>query len=332
MPNISRDMIVVIQGLVILFAGALENLFRPGIGRAFAFLPRRDVAGRCRALVMDLLLRPADPQFRDTAVDAADPRGARRALFGALGDLRHRAGRQDAGRAPSPPARSRRRPAPPGSGSSPAIAASIVFALVHGFASITQRGNQIVSGVAINFLASGLTAFLGQAWFGRAGGRRNCRHEARFRPIELPGAEAGRDVPVLGPIYADARLRAQSPRLRDLPRGVVTAWVIYRTRFGLRLRAVGENPAAVDTAGISVVWLRYRAVMIAGLLCGIAGDVSRGRAIGRLRHGHDGGAGLHRARGADLRQLEAVAGARRVPPVRPPQRDRRSGCRACRCR
>jgi general nucleoside transport system permease protein len=47
--------------------------------------------------------------------------------------------------------------------------------------------------------------------------------------------------------------------------------VVYRTRFGLRLRAVGENPAAVDTAGISVKWLRYRAVMITGMLCGIAG-------------------------------------------------------------
>ena len=50
-----------------------------------------------------------------------------------------------------------------------------------------------------------------------------------------------------------------------------TAWVVYRTRFGLRLRAVGENPAAVDTAGISVTWLRYRAVIITGILCGFAG-------------------------------------------------------------
>jgi len=51
----------------------------------------------------------------------------------------------------------------------------------------------------------------------------------------------------------------------------LTWWVLYRTRFGLRLRAVGENPAAVDTAGISVTWLRYRAVICCGLLCGFAG-------------------------------------------------------------
>jgi simple sugar transport system permease protein len=48
-------------------------------------------------------------------------------------------------------------------------------------------------------------------------------------------------------------------------------WILYRTRFGLRLRAVGENPGAVDTAGISVSWLRYRAVICAGILCGFSG-------------------------------------------------------------
>ena len=51
----------------------------------------------------------------------------------------------------------------------------------------------------------------------------------------------------------------------------MVAWVVYRTRFGLRLRAVGENPSAVDTAGISVVWMRYKALVVTGLLCGIAG-------------------------------------------------------------
>ena len=51
----------------------------------------------------------------------------------------------------------------------------------------------------------------------------------------------------------------------------LTWWAVYKTRFGLRLRAVGESPDAVDTAGISVTWLRYRAVMICGALCGVAG-------------------------------------------------------------
>ena len=60
-----------------------------------------------------------------------------------------------------------------------------------------------------------------------------------------------------------------------------TAWVIYRTRFGLRLRAVGENPAAVDTAGISVTWLRYRAVIICGVFCGLAGACWSGERISK---------------------------------------------------
>ena len=63
-----------------------------------------------------------------------------------------------------------------------------------------------------------------------------------------------------------------------------TAWLLYRTRFGLRLRAVGENPAAVDTAGVSVVGLRYAAVAITGVLCGLAGAyLSMGLSAGFLR-------------------------------------------------
>ena len=60
-------------------------------------------------------------------------------------------------------------------------------------------------------------------------------------------------------------------------------WLLYRTRFGLRLRAVGENPAAVDTAGVSVVRLRYAAVAICGVLCGLAGAYLATGAAGGLR-------------------------------------------------
>ena len=151
------------------------------------------------------------------------------------------------------------------------ILASIALALVHGFASITQRGNQIVSGVAINFLAAGLTALLGQAWFGQGGRTPPLSGGARFQEIVLPGARALSELPVLGPLYRD--LVSGHNLLVYVAAAAVplTWWVVYRTRFGLRLRAVGENPAAVDTAGISVAWLRYRAVIITGVLCGIAG-------------------------------------------------------------
>ncbi|HYF53147.1 MAG TPA: ABC transporter permease, partial [Salinarimonas sp.] len=130
------------------------------------------------------------------------------------------------------------------------IGASVLLALVHGFASITQRGNQIVSGVAINMLAAGLTATIGNAWYGQGG---------RTPPIE-GGARFG--AVLLGHSALVFIALAMVP---------VTWFVLARTRFGLRLRAVGEKPAAVDTAGISVAALRYAAVIAAGVLCGLGG-------------------------------------------------------------
>ncbi|MBA8877596.1 ABC transporter permease [Phyllobacterium myrsinacearum] len=152
-----------------------------------------------------------------------------------------------------------------------AVLISIALGLVHGFASITHRGNQIVSGVAINFIAAGTTVILGQAWFQQGGRTPSLPNAARFNPIDLPGVETLSGIPVIGAIYSE--LISGHSVLVYLAFLLVpfTWWVLYRTRFGLRLRAVGENPAAVDTAGISVPWLRYRAVICCGLLCGVAG-------------------------------------------------------------
>ncbi|UCI09086.1 ABC transporter permease [Mesorhizobium sp. B1-1-8] len=152
-----------------------------------------------------------------------------------------------------------------------AVLISVAFAMVHGFASITHRGNQIVSGVAINFVAAGSTIILGQAWFQQGGRTPALQPGERFEAIAWPGADALRDVPILGPIYAE--LISGHSILVYFAFAMVpfTWWVLFRTRFGLRLRAVGENPAAVDTAGISVAWLRYRALICTGILTGVAG-------------------------------------------------------------
>ena len=151
------------------------------------------------------------------------------------------------------------------------IAAATTFSLLHGIASITFRGDQLISGVAINFLASGLTVLIAQDWFSQGGRTPPLSGDARFGPIEWPGAELIRDVPLLGPVYGD--LVSGHTALVYLAALAVPLswWVLFRTRFGLRLRAVGENPGAVDTAGVSVVRLRYAAVLICGLLTGIAG-------------------------------------------------------------
>jgi simple sugar transport system permease protein len=151
-----------------------------------------------------------------------------------------------------------------------AILVSVGFALVHGYASINQRGNQVVSGVAINMLAAGLAVVLGNTWFKEGGRTPSLPPEGRFLPIEIPGAAALADVPVLG-FLAKVFLSHSIITYLAILLVPLTAWALNRTRFGLRLRAVGENPHAVDSAGISVAALRYKAVIIAGVLCGIAG-------------------------------------------------------------
>lgn len=153
-----------------------------------------------------------------------------------------------------------------------AMLVSVGMALIHGFASITHRGNQIVSGVAINFIAAGSTIILGQAWFQQGGRTPSLPPEARFGAINLPGADALRDVPVIGQIYSGLLSGHSLLTYVAFLAVPFTWWVLFRTRFGLRLRAVGENPAAVDTAGISVAWLRYRAVICTGILTGMAGS------------------------------------------------------------
>nr|WP_307437282.1 ABC transporter permease [Labrys monachus] len=152
-----------------------------------------------------------------------------------------------------------------------AVLTSVGFSLLHGVASIRYRGNQVVSGVAINMLALGLTAFIGNVWYGQGGRTPDLSGAARFQPVDLPGAQAVLGVPVVGQIYSDV-LSGHSILVYFAFACVpLTAWVLYKTRFGLRLRAVGENPQAVDTAGISVSWLRYRAVLVCGVLTGVAG-------------------------------------------------------------
>ncbi|MEO8669091.1 MAG: ABC transporter permease [Bauldia sp.] len=152
-----------------------------------------------------------------------------------------------------------------------AILTSMLLSILHGFASITQRGNQIISGVALNFIASGLTVQLGNAWFGQGGRTPQLPNSARFTSITLPFAEELRGVPILGPIYAELISGHNVLVYVAFLAVPVTWWILFRTRFGLRLRAVGENPAAVDTAGVSVVWLRYRALLCGGVLGGFAG-------------------------------------------------------------
>jgi len=150
-------------------------------------------------------------------------------------------------------------------------AASLSFSMIHAVASIVYRGDQIISGVAINFLASGLTVVIGHAVYSRGGQTPTLAGDARFTEITLPFADSLADVAVIGPIYSEL-ISGHKPLVYIAFAFVpLTWWILQRTRFGLRLRAVGENPESVDTAGISVMKMRFQALIITGILCGIAG-------------------------------------------------------------
>lgn len=151
------------------------------------------------------------------------------------------------------------------------ILAACAMSLVHGLACITYRGDQVVSGVALNILASGLTVVLAIAWFHMGGQTPSLSGQERFLPIVLPGSETLGATPVLGPLYAHA-LGGQSILVYVALASVfLTHWVLKKTRFGLRLRSCGEEPQAALAAGVSVIGLRYRAVLICGVLTGVAG-------------------------------------------------------------
>ena len=151
------------------------------------------------------------------------------------------------------------------------VAATIAVSMVHGYASIDQRANQIVSGTAINMVTDGLTALIGNYIWSQGGRTPQLDNSALFNPITLPLVDTLRDVPILGSIYRHLISGHDVITYFAFAAVPLTYWALYSTRFGLRLRAVGENPAAVDTAGISVRALRYSAVVICGVLVGLSG-------------------------------------------------------------
>jgi general nucleoside transport system permease protein len=152
------------------------------------------------------------------------------------------------------------------------MATSVALAWLIAFACVTLRGNQVVAAMAVNFIVAGLGPTLALAWFDLGGQTPQLNAPAqRFTAIAWPWAESAREPAFPGLLYAEL-LSGHNLIVYVAAILVPTiAWVFYRTRFGLRLRAVGENPHAVDTAGISVKVLRYQAVLISGLLCGVAG-------------------------------------------------------------
>ncbi len=139
------------------------------------------------------------------------------------------------------------------------IVAAMALALLLAFACVTQRGNQVIAGMAINLMVAGLGPALALAWFDLGGQTPQLEAAGqRFLSLRWPWAEAARAHPAPGLLYAELISGHNFLVYFAAALVPISAWVLYRTRFGLRLRAVGENPAAVDTAGVAVNRLRTR--------------------------------------------------------------------------
>jgi simple sugar transport system permease protein len=151
------------------------------------------------------------------------------------------------------------------------VAVSVALAMIQAFVSITQKGNQLVCGIAINIAMSGLTFVLAQFFF-QQGGRTPDLGDARLADVVLPGTAALENIPFIGWLYGHV-IGGHSVLVYLafllLP---VVHWVVYHSRFGLRLRACGENPHAADAAGVSVEKTRYLSMLVAGVLCSFSGS------------------------------------------------------------
>ena len=153
-----------------------------------------------------------------------------------------------------------------------AMAVAVALAWMHGLACVSHRGDQVVSGVAINIIAAGMTMVLGIAWFAQGGQTPPVTTAVRIQPLVPQAAEALKGIPVVGSLIGEGFLSHNALVYLALLLVPATWWLLFKTRFGLRLRAVGENPQMVDAAGVSVIRLRYAALTLNGMLCGLAGS------------------------------------------------------------
>ena len=142
-----------------------------------------------------------------------------------------------------------------------AMVVGALFSVLHAFASINLNANQVISGTAINMIAGALTVFLARTFTG-SGNIQLTQGVPRF---DIPGLV---DLPVIGHLFFYQTYGTTWLILLILALG---SFLLYKTAFGLRLRACGEHPHAADAAGINVVKVRYVAVMMSGALAGLGG-------------------------------------------------------------
>ncbi|WP_026906182.1 ABC transporter permease [Paucisalibacillus globulus] len=147
------------------------------------------------------------------------------------------------------------------------IVATVVgalFSLIHAVASISFRADQTVSGVAINMLALGVGVYLTKVWYDKG------QTDMVSEPFFSTNIPVMSKIPVIGPIFFEG---VYITSYIAIILAFVAWYVLYKTAFGLRLRAVGEHPMAADTNGINVSKMRYIAVILSGALGGLGGSI-----------------------------------------------------------
>jgi len=144
------------------------------------------------------------------------------------------------------------------------VIAGGLIAMIHGYLSVNLKANQVISGTAINILAGGLTIYLSQIIFDQ---QRTKTFQEGFKKSDVPFLS---DIPIIGKAFFSNVYPTVFLALFIV---LVSWYVLYKTPFGLRLRATGEHPHAVDSMGISVAKMRHIGVLLSGCLAGLSGGV-----------------------------------------------------------
>jgi simple sugar transport system permease protein len=133
-----------------------------------------------------------------------------------------------------------------------------VFSLIHAFASVTLKANQVVSGLSLTMLGLGLSGMFGRGW------------EGKPLPVTIPKITVSglSKIPLLGPIFFEGQNLIVYLTILLVP---LLWYILYRTRIGITIRSVGESPATADSLGINVNRVRYVCVFVGGILAGVAG-------------------------------------------------------------
>ena len=153
-----------------------------------------------------------------------------------------------------------------------ALVVGLALSMLHGYACVSHRGDQVVLGMAITMTAAGLSVVLGIAWFAQGGQTPPVPEAVRLSRWFVGAGEGVAQIPLVGQTLALAFFGHNLMVYGSLLLVAFVWWLLYRTRFGLRLRAAGENPTMIDAAGVSVKGLRYQALALNGVMSALAGS------------------------------------------------------------